>query len=181
MIRNKKMLAWVEEMTKLCQPDSIYWCNGSEDEYEQITNELVKSGTFIKLNKEKRPNSYYCHSDPTDVARVEDRTFICSLNEEDAGPTNNWVDPHEMKSTLTKKFDGSMRGRTMYVIPFSMGPIGSKFSQIGVELTDSKYVVCNMKIMTRIGQKVLDELGENEFVHCLHSVGAPLQPNETDS
>ncbi len=181
MVRNKKMLEWVEEMAKLCQPDSIYWCDGSEDEYERITNELVKSGTFTKLNEEKRPNSYYCHSDPSDVARVEDRTFICSLKEEDSGPTNNWINPLVMKSTLAKKFEGSMRGRTMYVIPFSMGPIGSRFSHIGVELTDSKYVVCNMKIMTRIGQQVLDELGENDFVRCLHSVGAPLHLNQKDS
>jgi len=181
MTKNKKLIAWVEEMVKLCKPDSIYWCNGSEEEFQQITNELIKNGTFIKLNESIRPNSFYCHSDPSDVARVEDRTFICSVNEEDAGPTNNWVDPKDMKNILTKKFDGSMIGRTMYVIPYSMGPIGSKISQIGVELTDSRYVVCNMKIMTRMGKVVLNTLGENDFVHCLHSVGAPLKPDDKDS
>ncbi|HUX60121.1 MAG TPA: phosphoenolpyruvate carboxykinase (GTP) [Ignavibacteriaceae bacterium] len=181
MTTNIKLINWVNEMTELCKPDSVYWCNGTDKEYEQLAKELIDNGTFIKLNESIRPNSFYCRSDPNDVARVEDRTFICSENKEDAGPNNNWVAPKEMKELLLKKFNGSMKGRTMYVLPYSMGPLGSDISQIGVELTDSRYVVCNMKIMTRMGQPVLDALGNKDFVHCLHSVGAPLNEGQKDS
>jgi phosphoenolpyruvate carboxykinase (GTP) len=180
MIKHKQVAEWVDKMASMCKPDSVYWCNGSEQEYDEMAQKLIQSGTFIKLNEERRPNSYFCASDPSDVARVEDRTFICSEKEIDAGPTNNWEDPLKMKEKLKGLFTGCMKGRTMYVIPFSMGPLGSKISYIGIQLTDSPYVVCNMKIMTRIGDKVLKVLGENKFVECLHSVGMPLQNGVKD-
>ena len=180
MTKNAKLLEWVKEMADILQPDHIHWCDGSDLEYNSLAQKLVDNGTFVKLNEKLRPNSFYARSDPKDVARVEERTFICSQKKIDAGPTNNWIDPGEIKKTMTELYTGSMKGRTMYVIPFSMGPLGSEIAHIGVELTDSAYVVVNMRIMTRIGTKVLDILGDGDFVKCVHSVGYPLLNGQKD-
>lgn len=181
MTQNQSLLSWVADWAKILQPTDIYWCDGSREEYARLCSELVQAGTFVKLDEAKRPNSFWAHSDPGDVARVEDRTFICSENQIDAGPTNHWREPSEMRTELTERYTGAMSGRTMYVVPFSMGPLGSPIAHIGVQLTDSAYVAVSMHIMTRMGRDALEVLGNNKWVPCVHSVGAPLRAGEIDT